>query len=135
MNAFSLDMALPFTSDMPVQTYALIQHGTRLYLVDAQQLSADMFYQQALRRFGQFHRIRLEPHLPVAELALAALEAQEALGKWADSEEGGTKEQVAGLLAQLLQQKAGMLGEYWGIEVDGGEWGMPGRCPEVAAPV
>ena len=37
---------------------------------------------QALRRFGQFRRIRLEPPLPVDQLVLAALEAQEVLGRW-----------------------------------------------------
>lgn len=37
---------------------------------------------QALRRFGQFRRIRLDPPLPVDQLVLAALEAQEVLGRW-----------------------------------------------------
>lgn len=37
---------------------------------------------QALRRFGQFRRIRLEQPLPIEQLVLAALEAQEVLGRW-----------------------------------------------------
>jgi hypothetical protein len=37
---------------------------------------------QALRRFGAFSRVRLQPPLPVEQLALAALEAQEAMGHW-----------------------------------------------------
>lgn len=37
---------------------------------------------QALRRFGAFRCIRLQPALPVEGLVLAALEAQEALGRW-----------------------------------------------------
>lgn len=39
-------------------------------------------HMQALRRFGAFRRIRLQPPLPIESLALAALEAQEALGRW-----------------------------------------------------
>ena len=38
-----------------------------------------------------------------------------------DSPETGTKAEVAALLAELLQQKAGLLREYFGIEVDAGE--------------
>ena len=74
-----------------------------------------------LRRFGSFRRIRLAPPLPLEGLVLAALEAQEVLGRWHDSPETGTKHEVAALLLQLLQQKAGMLAEYLGIEITEGE--------------
>ncbi|PRW20651.1 DNA mismatch repair Mlh1 isoform X1 [Chlorella sorokiniana] len=103
---------------MASPTQALVQYGTRLYLLDLQALTADMFYQQALRRFGGFRRIRLQPPLPVESLALAALEAQEAMGRWQDSDENGTKAEVAALLAELLKQKAGLLREYVGLDVD-----------------
>ncbi|KAI3434419.1 hypothetical protein D9Q98_002497 [Chlorella vulgaris] len=99
-------------------TLALVQHGTRLYLLDVQRLSADMFYQQVLRRFGAFQRIQLQPPLPVEGLAVAALEAQEVLGHWQDSAEAGTKEEVASLLAQLLRQKAGLLETHFGMQID-----------------
>ncbi|KAI7838887.1 hypothetical protein COHA_007352 [Chlorella ohadii] len=103
---------------MASPTQALVQFGTRLYLLDLQALTADMFYQQALRRFGTFRRIRLQPPLPVESLALAALEAQEALGRWQDSAENGTKAEVAALLAELVKQKAELLRDYFSIDVD-----------------
>ncbi|KAL4439671.1 hypothetical protein ABPG75_002672 [Micractinium tetrahymenae] len=96
---------------------AFVQHGTRLYLLDVQRLSTDMFYQQVLRRFGTFRRIQIRPPLLLEGLVLAALEAQEVLGRWHDATETGTKHEVAGLLLQLLRQKAGMLSEYFGIDI------------------
>ena len=100
---------------------ALLQAGTRLYLADLTALSRDMFYQQALRRFGQAPRLRLRPPLPVRALALAALEAEEAAGRWRDSHEGGSKGEVADLLAALLVKKGDMLRECLAVEVDQGE--------------
>lgn len=37
-----------------------------------------------------------------------------------DSDENGTKAEVASLLAELLRQKAGLLREYFSIDVDAG---------------
>lgn len=50
--------------------------------MDAVRLSQDMFYQQALRRFGRFERIALQPPAPVRELMLMALDVEEAQGAW-----------------------------------------------------
>ena len=44
---------------------------------------------QALRRFGAFRRIELQPPLSLEALALAALKAQEAMGRWQVLGEGG----------------------------------------------
>ncbi len=75
---------------------------------------------QVLRRFGTFRRMQLQPPLSLEGLTLAALEAQEVLGRWRDSPETGTKHEVASLLVQLLHHKAGMLAEYFGIEITEG---------------
>ncbi|GAB4813902.1 hypothetical protein N2152v2_000948 [Parachlorella kessleri] len=119
---------------------ALVQHGTRLYLLNIQALSHDMFYQQALRRVGHCRRIRLAPALSIAELALTELEALEAAGKWQsylglglksgrgaelvlikrkeDSDANGTKEEVASLLTELLHKKAGWLAQHFSMDID-----------------
>ena len=65
--------------------------------------------------------MQLQPPLPLEGLVEVALEAQEALGKWEDSEEGGTKQEVAALLCQLLQQRAEQLRDWFAIDVDEGE--------------
>lgn len=73
---------LPAAAPQADAGLALLQHGTRLYLADAAALSADMFYQQALRRFGAFERVTLQPPAPLAALLAMALEVEEAAGRW-----------------------------------------------------
>lgn len=109
---------------------SLIQAGTRLYLLDLSTLTRDMFYQQALRRCTaccnssgilagkDLGLTALTPPPSVKQLTLVALEAEEASGRWEDTEEGGTKEEVADLLSQLLVQKSNFLLELFGIHVD-----------------
>ncbi|OPL10230.1 MAG: hypothetical protein AVO34_11655 [Firmicutes bacterium ML8_F2] len=110
---------------------ALLQSGTRLYLVDLTTLTRDMFYQQALRRFGQAPRIVLNPAVPAVQLALVALEVEEAAGQWQDSTQGGKKEEIADLLAALLQKKAGLLGDCFSIQVNVEQQGALGSLPQL----
>ena len=96
----------------------LLQSGTRLYLVDMTVFTKDMFYQQVLHRFGQApSSIALHPAPALPKLACIALEVEEARGAWKDSEEGGTKEEVAGLLTELLKKKAGLLKDCFAIKI------------------
>jgi len=97
----------------------LIQKGTRLYLLDLSRLSMDLFHQQALRLGGEADRIMLRPPVSCRSLAYCALEREEILGNWADSEEGGTKSEVAELLTQLLVKNASFLYENFSLEIDG----------------
>eukprot|EP00890_Picochlorum_soloecismus_P002583 jgi/Picsp_1/3325/NSC_06164-R1_dna mismatch repair protein homolog len=96
----------------------LIQKGTRLYLLDLPKLSMDLFHQQALRLGGTTDRIMLRPAVSCRSLAYCALEREEILGNWADSEEGGTKSEVAELLTQLLIKNARFLDENFSLEID-----------------
>jgi len=101
---------------------SLVQAGTRLYLLDLSTLTRDMFYQQALRCCNSFatftESIALTPPPSIKGLTLMALEGEEAGGRWEDSDEGGTKEEVADLLSQLLVQKSKFLQELFGIQVN-----------------
>lgn len=54
--------------------FALLQHGTKLYLVDACVLSRDMFYQQVLRRFEHFEKVHVADSPAILDLALVALQ-------------------------------------------------------------
>jgi DNA mismatch repair protein MLH1 len=46
---------------------SLIQHGTKLYLVNHRRLSLELHYQQALRDVGHLGSMKLEPIAPVAK--------------------------------------------------------------------
>ena len=96
---------------------ALIQSGTRLYLMDLSQLSSDLFYQRVLKNLGQLPKLFLEPPLPVRELALTALEIEELAGNWTQTDEDETKEDIADLLQELLIQKSQILSECFSINV------------------
>lgn len=114
---------------MADSTRALLQCGTRLYLADMAPVTRDMFYQQALRRFGCAPLIALSPAVPVRDLALVALEAEEAAGRWRDSREGGTKEEVASLLAELVARKSDLLADCFSVVVD--EEGRLAALPQL----
>lgn len=96
----------------------LIQKGTRLYLLDLSTLSMDLFHQQALRLGGATDRIMLRPAVSCRSLAYCALEREEILGNWTDSEEGGTKLEVAELLTQLLIKNATFLLDNFSLKID-----------------
>lgn len=56
---------------------SLVQHGTRLYLLNHGALSAELFYQLGLRQFGNFSRIRLDPPPDLRTLIALAVDAEE----------------------------------------------------------
>jgi hypothetical protein len=62
--------------------WALLQHGTRLYLLAAGPLSRDLFEQQLLRRWGRCPAAALEEPLVLEAVAQAGLEVEAAEGRW-----------------------------------------------------
>lgn len=120
---------------MADETLALLQHGTRLYLLNVAALSRDMFYQQALRRFDNMSSIKINGAAKIADLAMLAVELEEDAGTWREMD--GSKEDVAPLIQQLLQDKAVLLQECFGIQVgaEGHLAALPqlieGHCPEL----
>ncbi|PNW88590.1 hypothetical protein CHLRE_01g036050v5 [Chlamydomonas reinhardtii] len=95
---------------------ALLQHGTRLYLVDVGALSADLFYQLALRRWEQPLRLALEPPPLVSELVDLGLQLLEVQGEW--QPEDGSPEELGALVTELLQQNRPELEREIGLVVD-----------------
>ncbi len=55
---------------------SLVQHGTRLYLLNHGALAAELFYQLGLRQFGNFSRIRLDPPPDLRTLVALAVDAE-----------------------------------------------------------
>jgi hypothetical protein len=61
---------------------ALLQHGTRLYLVNMAAISRDLFYQLLLTRWEALPVMQLAQPLHVGTLVELALTLEEAAGRW-----------------------------------------------------
>ncbi|KAL3158286.1 DNA mismatch repair protein [Trebouxia sp. C0009 RCD-2024] len=120
---------------MADETLALLQHSTRLYILNVANLSKDMFYQQALRRFESMSSIQISGAASIADLAGLAVELEQQAEAWREMD--GSKEEVAPLIQQLLQDKAALLQECFAIEItsEGLLTGLPqlieGYCPDL----
>ena len=57
--------------------FALIQHSTKLFLVNTPAISEELFYQISIQDFGNFGAIKLNPSPSVKSLALIALNSPE----------------------------------------------------------
>ena len=90
---------------------SLIQHGTKLSMVNHLLLSRELFSQLALRQFGEVDYLEFDPSYPVVDLIAAHLEACEA-----DTIEDATVASEDAL--DKLKAKASMLKEYFGIGID-----------------
>lgn len=93
---------------------ALIQHETVLYLCDTAAICEELFYQIMLYDFGNFGLMRFTSPLPLYELAMIALDSEEA--GWTEAD--GSKDELAQSVKDLLSSKAAMLEDYFSIEID-----------------
>jgi hypothetical protein len=122
---------------------SLLQHSTKLLLVNHSQLARELFYQQALRLFGCAPPVRLSPPVDVRQAVMLALRARRPLTRAvkgdggaaeaaggdggeedgddpvADAEEAGVADEVCA----LLQSKAAMVAEYFSIRLEGSDDG------------
>ncbi|XP_049592275.1 DNA mismatch repair protein Mlh1 isoform X2 [Syngnathus scovelli] len=94
--------------------WTLIQHRTKLYLLNTTTLSQELFYQILIYDFGNFGVLRLSTPAPIYELAMLALDSEES--GW--TEEDGPKEGLAQYIVDFLTKKAEMLEDYFSMEVD-----------------
>ena len=92
---------------------ALVQHSTRLYLLNTTTLTRHLFKQLLLRDFGALGALRLNPPPSVYELALLALDQEEA--GWKESD--GSKDDLAKHVTLTLASHAAMLADYFSLEV------------------
>ena len=96
----------------------LLQHQTQLYMVDTTAVCEELFYQEALRRFGQVEgKIMLSKPLPLLPLVAEGLRLRAAAGlaPAASPSKGGGVEAEAGELVDLLVGKQEMIDEYYAI--------------------
>ncbi|XP_033835891.1 DNA mismatch repair protein Mlh1 [Periophthalmus magnuspinnatus] len=103
--------------------WTLIQHLTKLYLLNTTKLSQELFYQILIYDFGNFGVLRLSEPVPLYDLAMLALDSEES--GW--TEEDGPKEGLAQYIVDFLKKKAEMLGDYFSVEIDqeGNLTGLP----------
>ncbi|KAG9274816.1 DNA mismatch repair protein Mlh1 isoform X2 [Astyanax mexicanus] len=94
--------------------WSLIQHHTKLYLLNTSKLSQELFYQILIYDFGNFGVLRLSSPAPLYELAMLALDSEES--GW--TEEDGPKEGLAQYIVDFLKKKSEMLEDYFSMEVD-----------------
>ncbi|XP_040906540.1 DNA mismatch repair protein Mlh1 [Toxotes jaculatrix] len=103
--------------------WTLIQHHTKLYLLNTTKLSQELFYQILIYDFGNFGVLRLSTPAPLYDLAMLALDCEES--GW--TEEDGPKEGLAQYIVDFLKKKAEMLEDYFSMEIDqeGNLTGLP----------
>uniref|UniRef100_A0A4W4EX52 DNA mismatch repair protein MLH1 n=1 Tax=Electrophorus electricus TaxID=8005 RepID=A0A4W4EX52_ELEEL len=103
--------------------WTLVQHHTKLYLLNTTKLSQELFYQILIYDFGNFGVLRLSSPAPLYELAMLALDSEES--GW--TEEDGPKEGLAQYIVEFLKKKAEMLEDYFSMEIDeeGNLTGLP----------
>lgn len=103
--------------------WTLIQHHTKLYLLNTTKLSQELFYQILIYDFGNFGVLRLSTPAPLYDLAMLALDSEES--GW--TEEDGPKEGLAQYIVDFLKKKAEMLEDYFSVEIDqeGNLTGLP----------
>lgn len=96
---------------------ALVQHDTRLYVVNYAAVIEAFAYQLALRQFGAFVRVRLEPAPSVQELVALGYDLEDA----AEQKQaiGLSRDEVVRRVTHALVSRAEMLDEYFGMRIDG----------------
>ncbi|XP_017550888.1 DNA mismatch repair protein Mlh1 [Pygocentrus nattereri] len=94
--------------------WTLVQHHTKLYLLNTTKLSQELFYQILIYDFGNFGVLRLSSPAPLYDLAMLALDSEES--GW--TEEDGPKEGLAQYIVDFLKKKAEMLEDYFSMEID-----------------
>ncbi|XP_004412382.1 PREDICTED: DNA mismatch repair protein Mlh1 isoform X4 [Odobenus rosmarus divergens] len=103
--------------------WALVQHQTKLYLLNTTKLSEELFYQILIYDFANFGVLRLSEPAPLFDLAMLALDSPES--GW--TEDDGPKEGLAEYIVEFLKKKAEMLADYFSLEIDeeGNLTGLP----------
>ncbi|XP_041985317.1 DNA mismatch repair protein Mlh1 [Aricia agestis] len=95
---------------------SLVQHSTKLYLCDTRRLTEELFYETILYDFQNLGFIKLSNALPLEELFVLGLSADDA---W-DSELGDRRELGVQMVGMLVS-KRDMLLEYFSLEMNAKE--------------
>ncbi|BEJ16863.1 hypothetical protein CspHIS471_0602640 [Cutaneotrichosporon sp. HIS471] len=98
-----------------VMCLALIQHQTRLLLVNHAAMGDEHFYQLGLRQFGALGRLQLEPAPEISDLLRLAAEDEPL------ADHGLGVDEVVDKCTALLMSKADMVDEYFSLSLTDGK--------------
>lgn len=99
----------------------LIQHATKLHAVRFREMAREFFFQRVVARFGAHRTRRLAESAPIDALVVLALERERGDLGDRDPEPDDAKrrvERAADAARATLAEKAPLLGEYFGLDVD-----------------
>ncbi|CAG8480636.1 7962_t:CDS:10 [Ambispora leptoticha] len=96
------------------QTLALVQHQLKLYLLDYNKLSEELFYQLTLQEFCNFGTIHLSTPAPINDLIIFALENIENDEFFNNLK---SKDEIAQIITGQLIERREMLQEYFAITI------------------
>ncbi|CAG8656403.1 16383_t:CDS:10, partial [Acaulospora morrowiae] len=92
---------------------ALIQHQTKLYMVNYNVISEELFYQLTLQEFNNFAFIHLSTPAPIKELIIFALESNVQ-----PSENLKPNQEIAQIIVDTLISRRQMLLEYFSLSIN-----------------
>ncbi|KAI8870356.1 DNA mismatch repair protein MutL [Ramicandelaber brevisporus] len=101
-------------------TLALIQHDTRLYLIDYCRLSESIMYQQVLYQFHNFGKLAITPPINISKAIEAAINQRVSSGDvqlahLVRSSSSSPSAQIAQSITSHLVNRAPMLADYFSI--------------------
>ncbi|KAG9025968.1 DNA mismatch repair protein [Tulasnella sp. JGI-2019a] len=93
---------------------SLVQHLTKLYMLNHGVLSEELFYQLGLRQFGNFGRLKLHPPPPIRSLIQLAVDADADQVVASGLEPGSVVETIV----NILTTRSEMLEEYFSMRIN-----------------
>ncbi|BGP19480.1 DNA mismatch repair protein Mlh1 [Rhodosporidiobolus nylandii] len=130
-----------FVGVADLDTWSMLQHQTKLYLVNHSALAEELFYQLGLRQFGRFSRVKLKPPPSLKKLIRLAVNRAEAQAQREAAGVTTSGEDIAEDLQRVyntLFDARAMLDEYFSFTIDasGGITSLPlvlpGYSPDLA---
>ncbi|KAK0204070.1 histidine kinase-like ATPase [Desarmillaria ectypa] len=91
---------------------SLVQHSTKLYLVNHAALAEELFFQLALRQFGDMTKLKLDPPPPLRKLVQIAVDAEDTT-----EDTKLTKAQIVDRIVDILVTRRDMLAEYFSLDI------------------
>lgn len=107
-----------FVGVVDTNNLSLVQHNTRLYLVNHASVIEEFAYQLALRQFGDMPRARLDPAPAIADLIAMGYDAEDAEEDKAQL--GLARDEVVERIARVVSENADMLDDYFAMRINDG---------------